>query len=128
AEIAVWGETAPRLVAAIEEIEDDRAGHDRDHRAAHREAATVLGKPGLHATGGIQAERRAAAKHDRIDALHRIGGIEQRALARPGPATADIDRSYRGLVEDDRGDAGSKAGVIGVADANAGNIGEEIFQ
>src|SRR5260370_575981 len=84
----------------------------------------VRGKPGLDAAGGVQSERRTAAEHDGIDAFHHIGGIEQCALARAGRATADIDRGDGGLVEHDGRDAGSEPRVIGVADADAGNIGE----
>src|SRR5207253_2636817 len=114
--------------AAIEGIEADGPRHDRDHRAAHGEAAALFGEPGLDAAGGVQAERRAAAERNRIDTFHGIGRIEQRAFARAGPAAAHIDRGDRRSVEYDRSDTGSKLRVIGVADADAGNIGEEIFQ
>ena len=52
---------------------------------------------------------------------------EQGALAGAGAAAAHVDRGNRGLIENDRGDAGGERGVVGVADADAGDIGEEIF-
>ena len=61
-------------------------------------------------------------------ALDRAGGIEQRVLARAGPAAAHVDRGDRRAIEDDRGDAGGELRVIGMADADAGDIGEEVFQ
>ena len=60
-------------------------------------------------------------------AFHGVGEVEQRALAGAGTAAAHVDRRYRGLVEHHRGDAGCQRRVIGVADADAGDIGEEIF-
>ena len=60
-------------------------------------------------------------------ALHGVGEVEQRALAGAGTAAAHVDRRHRRAVEHDRGDAGGQRCVIGVADADAGDIGEEIF-
>jgi len=40
AEVAIGGEQIPVLVAAVQQIEDDRLRHDRHQRAADREAAT----------------------------------------------------------------------------------------
>ena len=64
----------------------------------------------------------------RVDPLHRIGEVEQRTLARAGTAAAHVDRRHRRPVENDRGNAGRECCVIGMTDADAGNIGEEIFQ
>src|SRR6185437_3106337 len=52
AEIPVGRETAPMLVAAVQEVEADRAGDDGYHGVAYPEAATLLGKPGLHTAAG----------------------------------------------------------------------------
>ena len=49
-------------------------------------------------------------------------------LAGAGSAAAHVDRGDRRLVEHDGGDAGGERRIVGVADADAGNIGEEIFQ
>ena len=57
-----------------------------------------------------------------------LSGSSSGVLACAGTAAADVDRSDRRLVEQDRGDAGGERCVIGVADADAGDIGEEIFQ
>src|SRR6185437_187286 len=54
AEFAVWRVTAPILVAAVEQVEQDRAGHDRHRRLANAEAAAMLTHIGLHAGGGIE--------------------------------------------------------------------------
>ncbi len=64
----------------------------------------------------------------RVDLLHGVGEVEQRAFAGAGAAAAHVDRRHRRLVEHDRGDAGRQRGIVGVTDADAGNIGEEIFQ
>ena len=57
-----------------------------------------------------------------------LATIEQRAFAGAGTAAAHVHRRDRRRVEDDSGDAGSQRRVVGMADANAGNVGEEIFQ
>jgi len=44
-----------------------------------------------------------------------------------GATTADIDRRHRRRIENDSGDPGCQCLVIGVTDADAGNIGEEIL-
>ena len=126
AEIAVGREAAPGLVAAVEQIETDRAGHDRDQRAAYRKAAALFGQPCLHPAAGLQSERRAARQRDAVDLLHGVFEVEHRAFANAGTAAADVDRRHRGPVENDGGDAGRQRPVIGVADADAGNIGQEI--
>ena len=128
AEIPVRRETAPLLVAAVEEVEADRAGHDRDHGVAYPEAAALFGEPGLHAAAGLQPERRTAGKRDAHRSLHHVDGIEQRSLADAGAAAAHVHRGDRGPVENHRGDAGGQRGIIGMADANAGDIREQIVQ
>ena len=42
AELAIGRKAAPVLVAAVEEIEQDRRRHDRHPRGAHRKAAALL--------------------------------------------------------------------------------------
>ena len=125
-EIAVGRKAAPLLVAAIEKVEADRAGHDRNNGAANLEASAPFGKPGLHAAAGFQPERRTAGQHDRVDPLHGVGEVEQRAFAGSGPSAAHIQRCNNLPVEDDRRDAGSEVWVASVSDANACNVGEQI--
>ena len=126
-EVAVGRKAAPGLVAAVQEIETDRAGHDRNHRAAYRKAAALFGEPGLHPAAGLKPERRAAGERDGVDPLHGVGEIEQRAFACTGPAAAHVDRRHGGFVENHRGDAGRQRGVVGMTDADARDIGEEVF-
>ena len=56
----------------------------------------------------------------------RAGGIEQVGLAGAGPAAADVDRDDGRLVEHDRRHAGGEPGIIGMADPDAGDVGQEI--
>ena len=126
AELAIGRIAAPVLVAAVEQVEHDRARHDRHHRVADAEAAALLAHISLHAGGGIEPEGRAAGQHDGVDAFHGLRRIEQGGLARAGPAAAHIDARHHGLVEHHDGRAGAELGVAGMADADAGNIGDEI--
>ena len=95
-------------------------------RVADAEAAALLAQPGLHAGGGIEPEGRAARQHDGVDALDRLRRIEQSGLARARPAAAHVDARHHGGVEHDGGRAGAELGVAGMADPQAGNIGDEI--
>src|SRR5581483_7716616 len=86
AEIAIRRKAAPVLVAAVEQIEADRAGHDRNDRAPNIEAAALFGKPRLHAASCLQSKCRTARQRDRVDLLHGVGDIEQGPLAGAGAA------------------------------------------
>src|SRR5207237_401386 len=119
---------SPCLVAAVEQIETDRARYDRNNRLADSQAPPLFGEPGLHAARGVQSKRRAARERNTVDGLNRAFKLEKRFLAGAGAAAADVDRSYRGRIENDRGDAGGERRVVGVADADAGYVGEEVFQ
>ena len=59
--------------------------------------------------------------------LHGVDRIEQRAVARARSAAAHVDRGHRRAVEHDRGDAGGELGVVGMADPDAVDIGEQVF-
>ncbi|HZD91878.1 MAG TPA: P1 family peptidase, partial [Pseudolabrys sp.] len=48
-------------------------------------------------------------EHDGVDAFHGLRRVEERGLARAGPAAADVDRGRGRLVEDHGGDAGAEA-------------------
>ncbi|MEY9228984.1 hypothetical protein ABIF78_001307 [Bradyrhizobium japonicum] len=127
-EIAIGREATPGLVTAVEQVEHDGARHDRDHCLANPEAAALFGKPGLDAAAGLDAKGGAAGQRNRIDALDRAGKVEQRILARAGPAAAHVDRRDRRGIEDDRRRAGGDFRILGMADADAGDIGKQIFQ
>ena len=126
AEFAIGRIAAPVLVAAVQQIEQDRRRHDRHARVADLKAAAVLAEPRLGAGGGVEAERRAAGQRDGVDALDRHRRIEQRAFARARSAAANVGRRDRGLVEQHDGRARAELGIVGMADADAGNVGDEI--
>ena len=128
AKIPVGRKTAPLLVAAVQEIEADRAGHDGNHGVAYPEAAALFGKPGLHAATGFQPECRAARERDGIDLLHGVDRIEQRALADAGAAAAHIHRGHRGPIENHRGDARRQGGIVGMTDTDARDIRQQVVQ
>ena len=128
AEIAIGRETPPGLVAAIEQVEADRARNDRNQGLADPQAAALFGEPGLQSPGAVQPERGAARQGDAVDGFDRAFKTEQGFLANAGSAAAHIDRSDRGRIENDGGDAGGEGGVVGMTDADTGDIGEEVFQ
>ena len=126
AEMAVGRLGAPVLVAAVEEIEEDRRRHDRHAHIADRQAAPVRDQPGDDTGRGIEPEGRAAGEDDRVDPLDRLLGREQVGLARPGRAAHHVDRGDRRLIADDDGHARLDPRIVGIADAEAGDVGEEV--
>src|SRR6185437_56265 len=83
---------------------------------------------GLDATTGVEPEGRAARQREAIHALSRVGEIEHGVLAGARPTAADVDCGNGRLLEDDGGDAGGQLCVMGVADANAGDISKKVLQ
>ncbi|MEY9263898.1 hypothetical protein ABIF23_003293 [Bradyrhizobium elkanii] len=71
--------------------------------------------------------RRAAGQRDGVDRLDDVVRRQQRFLAGAGTAAADIDRGDRRPLEQDGGDTGGDRWIVGMADGNAGNIGEKVF-
>jgi hypothetical protein len=63
-----------------------------------------------------------------VNLLHGVFKVEHRALTDTGPAAADVDRGHRRRIENDSGDSGCECLVIGVTDADAGDIGEKVLQ
>jgi hypothetical protein len=57
-----------------------------------------------------------------------LSGLSRPSSWGPGPAAAHVDRGHCRGIENDRGHAGGERCVVGVADANAGYVGDEIFQ
>jgi hypothetical protein len=52
--------------------------------------------------------------------------LEQIGFVRARRTAAHVDRRDGGLIEHDRGRAGREAGVVGIAHAQARDIGDEI--
>src|SRR5262249_55399908 len=127
AEVAIGWKASPGLVSAVQEIEADGAWNDRNDGVANPETAPLFDEPGLHAAGGIEPKRRAARERNAVDGLDRAFGSEQGLLARAGTAAAYVHRGNCRLVEDDGRDAGGEGRIVGVTDADAGNVGETIF-
>jgi hypothetical protein len=90
--------------------------------------ASPTAKPRPCSAAGLEPERRTAREHEGIDPLHGVGKVEQRALADTGAAAAHIDRRHRRSVENHRRGARRRFLVVGVTDADAGYVGEEVFQ
>src|SRR5262249_59216319 len=63
AEIAIGRKAPPVLVAAVEEVEQHSAAHDRHANVPDREATPALAQQSLNACPGVQAEGRAAGQH-----------------------------------------------------------------
>ncbi len=117
---------APSLVAAIQQIEQDRRRHQGNARRADGKPDPARREPSHRRRGRLQPEGGAAAQHHRVDLRNQAGGIERVGLARPRRAAADIDRRHRrGLGQHDR-HPGPHLSIFGIADADAGDVGDEI--
>ncbi len=117
---------APGLIAAIAEIGEDGAGHDRHRERPHADAALARRQPRAHGPRGVQAERRPAGEHDRVDAVDQAGGVEQIGFGRARGATGSRHRGDGTARGENHGDARAHAPVFGVADRQSWNIGDEI--
>src|SRR6202034_2500134 len=98
-EIAIGRKTAPVLVAAIEQVKQDRGGDDRHACRPHGKATALLLEPGLCARGCVETEGRAAGERNRVDALNRLCRVEQGRFTGAGTAATHVDRGDRGFVE-----------------------------
>ena len=117
---------APGLVAAVEQVEQDRAGRDRHPGVAHRKAAAEARQVRDDTAGRIEAVDGAARQHQRIDALDRHFRVEQGGIAHARRPASNRQRRDRGSIEDERGDARGDARILRVANRKAGDIGDEI--
>jgi hypothetical protein len=111
---------------SLEEVEADRLRHDRHVHAPDLDADPALAHPGLHAGCGVEPEARAAGEHDGVDPLDRhlgleAGGVAVRRRAAEGEAGCDD-----GLLEKDDRHPGGERLVMGVADTDAGHVGDEV--
>ncbi len=128
AKVAIGRKALPILVAAVQEIEQDRRRHDRHPRRADGEAAAFVPQKRLHAGGRIETERRTAGQGNGVDTFHGLRRIEQSRVAGSRTAAAHVDRSGGRFVKNDCGRAGTEREVFGVADFDSRNVGEEIAQ
>ena len=55
-------------------------------------------------------------------------GVEEVGLAGAGPAAAHVDARHHGFVEQERGDAAGEPQIGGVADPEAGDVGDAVGQ
>jgi hypothetical protein len=97
-----------------------------DEGVAQALAAIVFAQPGLDAAGGLVPVDGAAGVDEGVDLLLGHLGFEERRVPAAGGATEDGGRGGGGFVEDDRGGAGAGGDICGVADGDAGDVGEEI--
>ena len=120
------GVLAPGLVAAVEQVEQDRGRHDGHGHVAHRESAPLAAQHGDRAVGGRETEGAAAGEHERIDLLHRAVRGQEIGLARAGRAAHDVDGGGDGRVGREHRDAGLEGLVLRVADPEARDVGDEV--
>ena len=95
-----------------------------DRADAH--AAALPAQERDRAAGGIEPEQRAAREQHGIDAGYRHLRLQQGGVAGAGRAAAGDAGGDVGGVEDDRRHAGGDARVLGIADADAGHVGDEV--
>ncbi len=121
------GRLAPEvLVAAVDEVEQYGARNDRHELAGDLEAAARRTQGGLDAADRVEPESRAAGEDQRVDLLHRHVGFEQGGVAQARRAARNGERGRRRRVENQRRDSGGEFRVMGRADLDAGDIGDQV--
>ena len=128
AELAIGRVAAPVLVAAGEQVEQDGARHDRHARLAHRkprpcsrsQACTpeAASSPKAEPPDSTMASMPSTVCAGSSSAVSRVPG--------PPPRTSTL--AATGGVEHDHGRARAELGVAGMADPQAGNIGDQVAQ
>ena len=90
AERAIGRLTAPILVAAVGEIEQDRGRHDRHPKAGDGKATALRDEPARDAARGVEPEGGAAAQRHGVDPRDQRGRVERLGLARAGRRAAHL--------------------------------------
>ena len=116
----------PPLVAAVQQVEHDRARHDRHPRGAHGKAAPRPVQRRHHPVAGRKAEGRPACQHQRIDPAHQLVGRQQVGFPRPGRAAHHVDTGRKGRICGQHGDTGPQGVVLGMAHAQPGHVGDPV--
>ena len=117
----------PVLVAAVQEVEEDGGRNDRHAGRTDGKAAAGFCEAGHDAAGGVEAEGGAAGEHHRIDRSDRLLRRQQVGVAGARRPAHDVTGSDRRLVAQHHRDARLEAGIVSVADAEAGDVGEEVL-
>ncbi len=116
------------LVTTIHQVEQDGGGDDGagDGLGAVAES-DAAGRQGRgDAACGIEPEDRAAGQHDGVGLVDIGNRIERISLAGAGRTAALLDGGDRRLGRHHHGDAGDNAAILGIADGEAGNVGDEV--
>ena len=123
----VIGVALPGFVAAVQQVEQDRAGYD-GHPLIANGKATTLGAQGVcHPGTGIEAKGRAARQDQRIDLLHQTVRGEQVRFPRARGPAHDVDRRNTGVIGQNDRDPRPQIGVMCQTDGQASHIGDQIF-
>ncbi len=128
AELAIGRVAAPVLLAAIHQVEEDGGRDDGHAIGTDGKASARLAQARLHAGGRIEPEGRAAGEHDGIDRLHGVVRGEKVRLARARRAAEHLNGRHRRFLAEDHRDAGAQGMILGIADAKAGDIRDEVFR
>ena len=125
-EITIGWRISPILVAAVQQIEEDRRRYDGNGGGTDGKAAPVRLQPRHRAAGRVEAIGGAAGKDDGVALLDRRRRVEKLEFAAAGAAAPGVDGGHHGGVGNDHGDAGPDVRVAGIADPDAGDIGDGV--
>ncbi len=116
----------PAFIAAVQKIKDDRPRHDRHPCCADGKAAPQGAQARHDAGSGIKAKGRSAGQENRIRLLHQFVRGQKLGFPRSRRAAHHMDRGHKGTVGRQHGDARAQARVIGIADPQARDIGDQV--
>jgi hypothetical protein len=116
----------PGLIAAVREVKKNRLRSDRKANAREHCPAAERRERVDRAASRVESEERAAREHDCVDRLHRHFGFEQRGVAPAWRPALDGRRNSRFAVEHHDRDTARRARILGVADAQSGDVGDQV--
>ncbi len=120
------GIVRPALVAAIQQVEQDGCRHDRDFLAFEIKADAGSAKRVGNAGRGIKTKSRSAGQHKSVDIGDELVGCQKICLARSGRAAHDVNRGGEGIIGTEHRHPGFQRRIMGVANLDAVNIGDQI--
>ncbi len=93
---------------------------------AETEPAALMGQQGGHGGGRIESEDRSAGQHDGMSLLDQVFGFKRTGFPPARRAAADVRGHGEHPVRHKHCHARQAGGIAGIADADPGNIGDEI--
>ncbi len=114
------------LSPPLRHVEQARGRHHRHRQRPGGEADPGLRQRDGHRIGRRQPEQRPAAKDEGVDPFDEVCGASASVSRVAGPPPRTSTAIVTGTIGKDNGNAGARAVVVRVPDAQSGDVGETV--